>query len=94
MEGHRFHFARSMTSTPHSYTRRREWASGDWGDGSLGDLDFVWAARFVQTHGEPRRFYSSIYLYYDLGDHQYWTMGADPEETEIINRADKEMRYT
>ena len=89
VESHRWHFARTMAAIPHSYTRRREWATGDWGDGSPGDLDFVWAARFVQTYGTPRPFFSKTFVYYDLGEHEYWTMGADPFETEIINRAER-----
>ena len=93
MEGHQFHVARSMPDIPHSYTRRREWAKegnppGELWDHGAGDSDFVWAAQFVQTYGTPRDFFSKTFIYYDLDGHEYWTMGAPPEETEIINRAE------
>jgi hypothetical protein len=82
-----------MATIPHSYTRRREWAAEEGGEmfnRGVGDTDFEWAARFIQTHGTPRYFFSKEFVYYDLGEYEYWTMGASPEETEIINRAKKE----
>jgi hypothetical protein len=95
METHRFRFAKTMAAIPHSYTRRSDWARagdppGEKYDGSPGDLDFQWAARFILTHGTPRRFYSRTFIYYDLGEYEYWNMDGTPEDSiELINRAKK-----
>lgn len=55
--------------------------------------DFVRAAHVIHTFGEPGRFYSSTNIYLAHGRHRFWTMDADLNDTDLINRAVNDRVY-
>jgi len=67
--------ARSQ-SNPHAYTVR------DWGD----DEAFWLVVQHIREHGEQEEWGGDTYTYLRVGDHKYWTMGADLMSTVILNR--------
>ncbi|MCC7570714.1 hypothetical protein KO465_05180 [Candidatus Micrarchaeota archaeon] len=48
---------------------------------------------FIRENGYEQKFYSQTYIYYNVGEKKYWTMGDPIEKTEILNRDDKDKRY-
>jgi hypothetical protein len=42
---------------------------------------------YIQRVGYEQRFIGRVWTYYDVGVHQYWTMGSPVPETTLINRA-------
>ena len=67
---------------PHFYTTRRRWPDKN---------AFTAAASVIQSEGE-RAFYGDYnYTELSLNGYYYWTMGAAPPVTEVINR--KRRRY-
>jgi hypothetical protein len=76
----RWRFAKTMADTPHEYT-----VSG-W---NPDRAKFEEAVQFIRDNGYGQKFFSKIYLYYDVDGHQYWTMGAPMPVTILINRAAK-----
>lgn len=73
-----WHFAKTMKSIPHSYSRRREY----------GDYDkYCEIARYIKNEGEPEEFFSRTYMYLRDNDYKYWIMDENPEDAQIINRA-------
>jgi hypothetical protein len=79
INGSRWKFAKTMASIPHEYTVK------DWAPERL-DL-FYEAVTFIREHGYKGKFFSKTYMYYDVDERQYWTMGAPLLETVLINRA-------
>jgi hypothetical protein len=77
---HKWTFAKSMPKTPHEYTLRRN---------ARDDAEFVAVVQEIRRRGEQRFFGSRPYVYFDLGEYEYWTMGAPLGETILINRAKK-----
>lgn len=75
---HAWTFARSMPKIPHCYVVRKK---------CRDDAEFERAVCFIRETGYhmPWRRYKQIYR--NQGEHFYWTMGAPPPETTIINRA-------
>jgi hypothetical protein len=63
---------------PHEYTLRRQWACSE---------DFVWCVEHMRRVGYEQYFIGRVWTYYDIGEHQYWTMGSPVTETLLINRA-------
>jgi len=41
----------------------------------------------IRQHGYIDKFIGVEYTYFNVGDYQYWSMGAPLEETILINRA-------
>ena len=41
----------------------------------------------IRAHGYPVMFEGREYIYFDVGEFKYWTMGSPLEITSIINRA-------
>ena len=41
----------------------------------------------IRQHGYIDKFMGLEYTYFNVGDYQYWSMGAPLEETILINRA-------
>lgn len=41
----------------------------------------------IRQHGYIDKFFGVEYTYFNMGDYQYWSMGAPLEETILINRA-------
>ena len=77
LEERRWIYARSRPTNPHEYTLRRE----------CGDEEmFERVVEHLREFGDPYPWWGSIYLQYVSGDHAYWTMGARPQETVLINR--------
>lgn len=74
----RWVFAKTMPTTPHEYTLRRQTH-----DSMLFDA-FILHVRRV---GVQREFGRATYIYLDVDEHEYWTMGAPVEKTILINRA-------
>ena len=74
----RWRFAKTMAAIPHEYTVS-EWHP----DRAM----FEEAAQFIRDEGYAKKFFSKTYMYYDVDEHQYWTMGSPIPETILINRA-------
>ena len=75
-----FRFAKTMPAEPHWYTVRKNWPHED--------DSFEEVVRTVQTYGYSRRYKKRAYFRsLTLNGHYYWTMGAPPEDTIILNRA-------
>jgi hypothetical protein len=73
-----------MPVHPHEYTsvsRKR--------DALEVITEFETAVQYIRDHGERRRFIptGSSFIYYDCGDHTYWSMGWPLHMTILINRA-------
>lgn len=62
----------------HEYTIRQ------WDDNSVA---FNRAVRVIRAYGQPHMFYTHRYVYLEVDDHRYWTMGSPVSETTVINRA-------
>tara|TARA_R110001592_G_scaffold60039_2_gene182510 strand:+ start:1039 stop:1683 length:645 start_codon:yes stop_codon:yes gene_type:complete len=76
-----WHFAKTMPTIPHWYTRGREWYSLD---------EFAEAIDLINKNGVSTEWNKKIYKYYYLGDYKYWTMEEEnlPSHKHIlINRA-------
>ena len=76
-------FAKTMPEWPHEYIVRER----------VDENLFVELVRHIRTNGYEGRFYDGEFTYYDDRGFTYWTMGAPPEETTIINRCKKENTY-
>lgn len=74
--------AKSYPDHPHEYIVR--------GKIDTADERFFDAVKFIRENGYDDNFYSKTYTYYELNGKKYWTMGADVEETTVINRTDIE----
>jgi hypothetical protein len=66
-----------MPQRPHWYALRRENPQDDF-DG------FV---MFIREHGYGEEYEGRRYVKFDVDGWSYWTMGAPPSETILINRA-------
>lgn len=72
-----FRFAKSMPKMPHFYTLRKNWI----------DEDFAKVVLLIREHGYKRKWFKTTYIYFNINQHQYWTMGAKIEDTILINKA-------
>lgn len=73
-------------SAPHDYVVLGRTAG-------LTRQDFVRAAKVIHTFGEPGRFYRSTNIYLTHGRYRWWTMDADLDDTNLINRAVNDRVY-
>jgi hypothetical protein len=73
-------FAATMPEAPHEYTLRRQ----------HDPARFEQAVRFIREHGYQAQWGRATHLYYELDGRKYWTMGAPPEQTIVLNRANVE----
>ena len=73
----RYTFAKTMPENPHFYTKRAWW---------IDDEAFTIAAREVQARGEKYWFGGHFYQQFHANGYTWWTMGASPQSTTIINR--------
>lgn len=78
LESNDWVFAKSMGDNPHWYTLRDKW------NHSIPFSDIV---EFVRECGTPRKWFRATFVYWKLGFHEYWSMGAAIDETTLINRA-------
>jgi hypothetical protein len=76
-------FAKTMPTMPHEYVVRDQWCGKD----PARHAEFTDIVALIRLHGYPRRFGNREFLYVDVDAHRYWSMGAPPDETTIINRA-------
>lgn len=83
--GHPWKAAKSMPQIPHEYTLRRLWEN---------DKDFVWCVEYIRSVGYEQRFGGRVFVYYDIGQHQYFPTDGDPRgpvgartTVNLINRA-------
>ena len=76
-------FAKTMPRWQHEYLVRERV------DEELFE-QLVW---HIRVHGYEGSFYQRAITYYDEAGMVYWTMGASPNETTIINRCRKEDSY-
>lgn len=71
-----------MPKIPHWYTIRA------WNRELEPDFEFF--VMYIREHGYEKRFGTRTYMYLDVGEHSYWTMGAPLKDTILINRAMKQ----
>jgi hypothetical protein len=63
---------------PHQYTLRKQWAD---------DSAFVWCVEYIRQAGYEKYFIGRVWIYYDIGEHQYWDCGGPVANVGLINRA-------
>jgi len=71
-------FAKTMPRNPHFYTLKKTWGQVN---------DFVDSVTRIRDFGYDMKYGASWYRVLNLDDKRYWTMGAPPKETTLINRA-------
>jgi hypothetical protein len=71
-------FAKTMSDIPHWYIVKQKCTS------RFLFMEFV---KYIRAKGYEQAFYSKKFVYCNIGEYKYWTMGAPVEETTIINRA-------
>lgn len=75
-----YKFAKSMENIPHAYTLKDTWKNKD---------DFNSCVLMIREHGYEEEFFGKTYIYFNIGDYKYWTMGSPIEKTILINRAER-----
>lgn len=84
----RFTFAKTMAQWPHFYILRWSLACEDSEEARReADRDFQLAVMQIRQIGMPRKWGRSTYIYLELGEYEYWTMGDKLETTWVLNRA-------
>ena len=63
---------------PHAYTLRRTWAS---------DEEFIWTVEYIRRVGYEQQFIGRVWVYYDIGEWQFWDCGGPVSGVGLINRA-------
>lgn len=83
--GHPWKVAKTMPTIPHEYMLRRLWAN---------DEDFIWCVEYIRAVGYEQKFGGRVFVYYDIGEHQYFPCDGDPRgpvdaktTVSLINRA-------
>jgi len=76
-------FAKTMPKWPHEYVVRD----------AVNDKAFVEVVSYIRENGSPEPFYDKSYIFLQIGNYKYWTMGDPIEETIIINRCLLENTY-
>lgn len=71
-------FAKTLAHIPHEYTLKER---------SLDPAAFERFVLFIRANGYPKRFGKKTFIYLNIGEHQYWTMGNPLHITKLINRA-------
>jgi hypothetical protein len=77
LEAQRWHHARSRPDNPHSYCLRRE---------ADDQKTFEQIVEFINEYGSPYPWWGHVYRQYVCGSYAYWSMGAPPSETKLVNR--------
>lgn len=72
-------FAKTMPQWPHEYIVR-VWRPD-------AEHVFEQLVMLIQNQGYDETFMDATYRYLDIDAWKYWTMGEEPRETTIINRA-------
>ncbi|HKF49306.1 MAG TPA: hypothetical protein VKB38_18245 [Terracidiphilus sp.] len=71
-------FAKTMPQIPHEYTLRAK---------APDEKLFERVVLYIRQAGYEGTFGSATYIYLNIDDWKYWTMGAPLEQTTLINRA-------
>ena len=71
-------FAKTMPETPHWYTLRKNWAD---------NKSFDEAVILIREKGYRKKHRGRTYIYLEIENMKYWTMGAPVNKTILINRA-------
>jgi hypothetical protein len=71
-------FAKTMAHMPHEYCLKKKCRNPE---------AFERFVMHIRNNGYAKYFYRKIFMYFNVGPYQYWTMGAPLEETILINRA-------
>ena len=71
-------FAKTMARIPHEYNLKEK---------STDPEMFERFVMFIRRNGYEGRFFRRTYIYFDVGQYQYWTMGDPLHTTTLINRA-------
>lgn len=80
IEANEWRFAKTMARIPHEYCLKEK----------CGDPEmFERFVMHIRRHGYTGQFFRKTFVYFDVGPHQYWTMGSPLHETILINRAVK-----
>lgn len=75
--GAKWTYAKTMPCWPHWYIVK-DWANR---------VQFEEMCKLIAENGEVRKMAKWTRPYLDIDEYYYWTMGAEPEDTTIINRA-------
>jgi hypothetical protein len=86
IDGSKWVFAKTMPDSPHEYTVRDLQSPDAKRSTCLSHDTFEWFVKHIRKHGERRKWRRSILSYLEVDGWKYWTMGAPPEVTTIINR--------
>lgn len=70
-------YAKTMPTFPHEYSLRKNW----------NENDFISCVEYIRKNGYKKNFYKKTYIYLNINDKCYWTMGNPINETTLINRA-------
>lgn len=70
--------SKAYAKLPHEYSLRRLWSH---------DEEFAWCVEYIRRVGYQERFIGRVWIYYDIGEHQYWDCGGPVSGVGLINRA-------
>ena len=51
------------------------------------DEDFIWSVEYIRRVGYQKHFIGRVWIYYDIGELQYWDCGGPVADVGLINRA-------
>lgn len=80
IEANEWKFAKTMARIPHAYCLKERCTDPDM---------FERFVMHIRRHGYEGKFFKKTFVYFDVGQFQYWTMGSSLHETILINRAVK-----
>ena len=69
--------ASSMPQNPHWYTLRA----------NSQEDDFIAFVQLIREKGYKKSFFRKEFIYLDIGEYCYWTMGSPLAQTILINRS-------
>jgi len=78
LTAHKYRFASSMPYIPHFYSLRKNWED---------ENKFEKCVSLIREYGYQKSFGKRTFTYFDINEHQYWTMGSALSKTTLINRA-------
>lgn len=85
--GSKWVFAKTMPHSPHEYTVRDLMNPNARRSSCLSHDTFEWFVHHIREFGQRRKYGRASYIYLEIDGWRYWTMGAPPEITTILNRA-------
>lgn len=73
----------AKTTQDHEYTVK----AADSKAPAMSPDSFEWFVAYIREHGYPAKYGRQTYIYLEVGEWRYWTMGWPVEQTKLINRA-------